>query len=108
MQPIIEICEDPVNRRGVSKKTNEEYNIWFQTAYLHTSESHYPTKFEFLVRDGIVLPRGRYTLTDRCFYVDRQGRLAVRLEEGLAEPATALENFNSQVKSLATDRKAAA
>lgn len=95
--PIIEILSDPINRRGVSKKSGNEYNIWFQEAFLHTAGSPYPEKFEFLVRDGLVLGRGRYTVTDRCFFIDRDGRLSLRLEDGLADPATALQMFADQV-----------
>jgi hypothetical protein len=100
MLPIIEIMSDPVNRCGTSQASGKEYNIWFQEAYLHGGNSHYPVKFEFLVRDGIVLPRGRFTLTDRCFYIDKNGRLAVRLEEGLAEPSAVLAGLTDQLKAL--------
>ncbi len=97
---IIEILADPVNRRGTSKKSGNEYNIWFQEAYLHQAGGGYPQKFEFLVRDGVVLPRGKYTLTDRCFYINNDGRLSLRLEEGLAEPATALADFSKTVQGV--------
>jgi hypothetical protein len=97
---IVEILNDPVNRRGVSKKSGQEYNIWFQEAYLHQADGGYPQKFEFLVRDGIVLPRGKYTVTDRCFYINNDGRLSIRLEEGLAEPSTALADFGKTVQAL--------
>jgi hypothetical protein len=100
MLPIIEIMSDPVNRRGTSQASGKEYNIWFQEAYLHSASSHYPVKFEFLVRDGVVLPRGRHTLTDRCFYVDQKGRLSVRLEEGLATLEAVAAGLSDQVKSL--------
>lgn len=98
--PIIEILSEPINRRGTSKKTGADYNIWFQEAFLHSQTSPYPEKFEFLVRDGVVLGKGRYTVTDRCFYVDRDGKLSLRLEDGLADPATALQGFADQVKGM--------
>jgi hypothetical protein len=104
MLPIIEILADPVNRRGVAKATGNEYNIWTQVAYLHSDANHYPAKFEFLVRDGIVLPKGKYTLTDRCFYVDQNGKLAVRLEDGLATfeaVASGLAEQSKQMKAAA-------
>jgi hypothetical protein len=100
MLPLIEILSDPVNRRGVSRRTGNDYDIWFQTGYLHDESGHYPVKFEFLVRDGVVLPKGKYTLTSKCFYVDQDGRLSLRLEEGLATLEAVAAGIADQVKQL--------
>lgn len=100
MLPVIEIMSDPINRHGTSQASGKQYNIWIQEAYLHSATSHYPVKFEFLVRDGVVLPRGKYTPTDRCFYVDQKGRLAVNLEEGLGTLEAVASGLQEQTKAM--------
>lgn len=105
MLPTIEIMTDPINRSGVSKASGSEYNIWIQDAYLHSTSSPYPSKFEFLVRGGVVMPKGRFLLTDRSFYVDQKGRLQVRCEDRLADAAAVLNWLQDHVK---TTQKAAA
>lgn len=100
MLPVVEILSDPINRRGVARGSGNQYDLWIQEAYLHSESSRYPVKFDFLVRDGVVLPKGRYTFTDRCFYVDQKGRLSVRLEEGLATLEAVHAGLADQLKIL--------
>ena len=89
-QVQIEILSGPINRAGTSKKTGSEYNIYVQKAYLHTPASPYPLAFDFLVNAGQVFTVGRYTLSAEAFVVGQDGRLAVRVSEGLvALPASA-------------------
>ncbi len=101
---VVEICSDPINRSGISKKTGEEYNIWFQEAFLHLPGVPYPDKFEFLVRDGVVLGRGKFAVVASAFFVDRSGRLSLRLEDGLKP----LDVANSDAAKSGAPLKAAA
>lgn len=101
---VVEICNEPVNRTGVSRSSGQPYDIWFQEAYLHQPGVPYPEKFEFLLRSGVVFSPGKYAVTARAFYVDRDGRLAVRLEDGMKPLEVALSDAKggvSQIKAAA-------
>lgn len=100
MFAIVEICSPPVNRRGTSAKTGKEYNIWFQEAFLHLASSPYPQRFEFLVRDGVILDKGRYAITASAFFIDRDARIALRLEDGLQPIDAAVAGAVTQGKDL--------
>lgn len=84
----IEILSGPINRAGTSKKTGTEYNIYVQKAYLHTPSSPYPLAFDFLVNAGQVFAVGRYTLSVNAFVVGQDGRLSVRVADGLVALST--------------------
>ncbi|MGH6616179.1 hypothetical protein [Sphingomonas sp.] len=97
--PIIEVLSEPINRRGTSKATGNPYDIWTQVAWLYSASEPHPTKFELLVRDGAVLPKGRLTVSSECFFVDRNGRLQVNVERGLATLSATLDGLQQQIKS---------
>ena len=98
MFAIVEICSSPVHRSGVSKKTGNEYDLWFQEAFLHRPGQPYPEKFEFLCGSGVVFDKGRYAVMPEAIQVDRNGGITVRLEDGLKPLAAALDEVAGWVK----------
>lgn len=71
---------------GISAKTQKPYSFRIQTGYLHEVSpdgeiSEIPAKFDFILADDQkAFPRGNYTLADSAAYLDRDGRLALRVQ----------------------------
>lgn len=71
---------------GTSAKTGKAYAMSFQEAYAYCvdpdtgAEVEIPERFEFTLPRGQEkgYARGDYTLSPGSFYVDRDGRLAIR------------------------------
>lgn len=68
---------------GKSKTTGRDYDMTFQTVYVHTVDekgepSPFPEKSEIVLDQGQApYAAGRYQLSPASLYVDRNGRLAV-------------------------------
>ena len=71
---------------GNSVKTGKPYTFRLQTGYLHEVAvdgeiSEIPAKFDFILSDEQKpYARGQYSLSDSAAYLDRDGRLAVRMQ----------------------------
>lgn len=70
----------------INPKTQKPYTFRSQTAYLHEVSkdgeiSEIPAKFDFILADDQQpYPRGQYTLADSAAYLDRDGRIALRMQ----------------------------
>lgn len=76
------------NQRGKAKVSGKDYDLNFQTVWVHTYDrtgklSPYPEKTEIILEkngEGAALfyPEGEYTLAPESFYVSRNGDLALQ------------------------------
>jgi len=75
------------NQRGKAKTSGKDYDLNFQTVYVHTFDRNgkpnpYPEKVEIILEkddQGAALyhPVGEYTLAPQSVYVSRNGDLAI-------------------------------
>lgn len=76
------------NRRGKAKVSGKDFDLNFQTVWVHTYDrsgkpSPYPEKTEIILEKNeqgaaLFYPEGDYTLAPESFYVSRNGDLALQ------------------------------
>lgn len=80
MSIIIEIVsQDFKIRSGVSSRTNKNYSMREQIAFVHKKGERYPEKIKITLEDNQApYPAGNYDLAPSSFYVDKYDSLCVR------------------------------